>query len=236
MNSVRNVLLTVASVLAASVVSAGPITVFSGQDDGAGTGGPFPGSTAAQTAFLAAAGPLDLLTFESLATGYTDPIAAATGVTIAIGAPNYGVPFSGINDTTFGGLYGFNTTAGGDQWLGFPNGSATFQFASGVSAFGMWITGIQTGFTSTFALMFNDGSSQTLNIPINVAGGAQFFGFTDPGASIAAITIQDISGDAWGIDDVRYSSQAVPEPTTLLLFGSGLAAAALRRRRKTQVQ
>ena len=36
-----------------------------------------------------------------------------------------------------------------------------------------------------------------------------------------------------GIDDIRVSEHAVPEPGTLILLGSGLAGAAFRRRRRS---
>jgi hypothetical protein len=62
-----------------------------------------------------------------------------------------------------------------------------------------------------------------------VNGGVEFFGFTDPTASILAVTITNIGNDAWGIDDVQYNS--IPEPATMVLMGGGLVAAALIRRR-----
>lgn len=220
-------------VLSAHLATAGVITVYSGQDDGAGTGGPFPNSAAAESSFLAAAGTTDLITFENLPTGFYSPIAAATGVSIVLSAPNYGAGFSGVDNANNGNVYAFNTTAGGANWLGFPTGSATFNFANPVSAFGFWITGVQTTFTSTFTVSFNDGAAQTLNIPINVNGGAQYFGFVDVGGSTSAISISNLSNDAWGIDDVRYSSQgAVPEPSSLVLMGAGLVALAGISRRK----
>jgi hypothetical protein len=228
----RCVLLALAGVLISSSASASVITVFSGQDNGAPVGGPFPSSAAAQTAFLAAAGATSLIDFENLATGFYSPVSAAPDVSIALNAVNYGAGISGISGTTFGNLYGFNTTPGGSRWLGFPTGSATFNFTNQVNAFGFWITGIQTAFTSVFTVTFNDGSPQTLNIPINVNGGAQYFGFTIAGGNLTSLTITNASGDYWGIDDVRYSS-AVPEPATLLLLGSGIALMGISRRRRT---
>ena len=75
-SSVSRVLLLAATVLlAASYATAGTITSYTGSDDGASTSGPWPLSAAAQTAFLAAAGPTSTLTFESLALGYYTPIA-----------------------------------------------------------------------------------------------------------------------------------------------------------------
>ncbi len=218
-------------VLSTQLVTAAVIT-YSGQDDGAGTGGPFPNSTAAEASFLAAAGSTGLITFESSSTGFYTPITPAAGVSISLSAPDYGCEYSGVCSGTYGSVYGFNTTAGGANWLGFTGGEATFNFASPVSAFGFWITGIQTTFTSTFTLSFDNGSPQTLNIPINVNGGAQFFGFVDDSGSTSAITISNLSPDAWGVDDVRYSSSQVPEPSSALLLGGGLLAVAAMMRRK----
>ena len=221
-----------AIVLSAATLAFGSITTYTGSDDGASTTGPWPNSSAAQATFLGAAGSTSLLTFESLATGFYSPINAAPGVTITLNAPNIGCYYSGICNGTYGNLYGFNVTTGGANWLGFPEGSATFSFATPITAFGMWITGVQTVFTSTFTLTFNDGMSQTLNLPINVNGGTSYYGFTDS-ASFSSITITNLSDDAWGIDDVSYSSQStVPEPSSLMLLGSGVIGLAGLLRRK----
>jgi hypothetical protein len=45
-----------------------------------------------------------------------------------------------------------------------------------------------------------------------------------------------LSDDAWGQDDVSYSSQStVPEPGTLMMFGSGVIGLAGLLRRKFHV-
>ncbi|HTV09988.1 MAG TPA: PEP-CTERM sorting domain-containing protein [Candidatus Aquilonibacter sp.] len=214
------------------------ISTFSGQDDGASTTGPFPNSTAAQAAFETAAlgfGSLNTITYENLAVGYYSPFTAAPGVTVTLNTPtNFGDGFSGISDTTLGNLYGFNTTPGGNQWLGFPGGSATFDFADPTNSFGTWITGLQTYYTSTITITFDDGTSETLDVPINVNGGAQYFGFTDTTA-FDSVTITDDSDDAWGIDDTTYNAvAATPEPSSLFMLGTGILglAGAVRRRIK----
>ncbi|GEM_PF-1915146 len=203
------------------------IITFVGQDDGAPTTGPFPNSAAAQASFLAAAsafGATHTITYESLATGFYSPIAAAPGVSIALNASNYGSGFSGINNTTLGNLYGFNTTPGGSQWLGFPGGSATFTFASPTYSFGTFLTGLQQYFSGTddLQITFNDGTSQVLTPPINVNGGAEYFGFTDT-SPFTSLTLTNLSGDAWGIDDTTFNgpSTSVPEPGSLGLLGLG---------------
>lgn len=213
---------------------------FIAQDDGAPTTGPFPNSAAAQASFLAAAsafGPTHTITYESLATGYYSPIAAAPGVSIALTGPNFGSGFSGISNTTLGNLYGFNTTPAGSQWLGSAGGSATFTFATPTHSFGTFLTGLQTVFSGTTALQitFNDGTSQLLTPPINVNGGAEYFGFTDT-SPFTSLTLTNLTNDAWGIDDTTYNglSTSVPEPGSLGLLGLGAlligAFVALRRR------
>jgi hypothetical protein len=224
--------------LLASAAQATPIT-FSGQDDGASTGGPFPNSTAAQTSFQTAAlafGGLSTVTFESQATGFYSPI-AVTGASIALSAPDFGAGFSGISNITNGELYGFNTTSGGANWLGFAGGSATFTLTNPTHSFGLWLTGLQTVFSDTtgLAISFNDGAPQLLNPPINVNGGAQFYGFTDTNA-FSSVTISNLTNDAWGVDDVQFNStntSPVPEPGTLCLLATGLFEVARRYRRRS---
>jgi hypothetical protein len=224
-----------AVLLMATSASAG-IVVFSAQDDGAPVGGPFPSSAAAEASFKAAAaglGTINTITFEGVPLGFNTPFSPTTGVDVSIAAPNFGDGFSGVSTTTFGNLYGFNVTPGGAEWLGSPGGSSTFSFTTGTQSFGLWLTGVQTVFTSTFTLSFNDGTSQVLNIPVNVNGGAQYFGFTDAGKSILAVTITNDSNDAWGIDDVTYNTGTVPEPSSMILLGSGIVGLVRARRKRS---
>ncbi|EIM02206.1 PEP-CTERM domain protein [Rhodanobacter thiooxydans] len=231
-----------AGLLAAGAIGAAhaTTTTFSGQDDGALTTGPFPNSNTAQASFLAAAsvfGPTHTITYESLATGYYSPIAAAPGVSITLTGTNFGPGFSGISNTTLSNLYGFNTTSAGSQWLGFAMGSATFTFATPTHSFGTFLTGLQTVFSGTNALQvtFSDGTSQLFTPAINVDGGAAYFGFTDT-SPFSSLTLTNLSSDAWGIDDTTFNgrSTSVPEPGSLGLLSIGAlligAFVALRRR------
>jgi hypothetical protein len=111
----------------------------------------------------------------------------------------------------------------------------TFTFAIPVRAFGIdtntfdTVNGSLTGLTSggeSVASFFN---------PFPSAGTGQFLGFS---TDIPFTSITLTSGRAFGytLDTLRYvpaAASEVPEPTTLVLLGTGLAAAAARRRRKT---
>lgn len=208
---------------------------YSGMDDGSGTGGPFPNSAAAQASFLSAAsgfGPLKTISFEDLPSGYSANFAAAPGVSIALTGDNVGAGYSGVSANTLGSLYGFNTTQGGTKWLGFPLGTATFTFEQPTFVFGAYFSGLQSGFGSTLEVTFNNGSNQLFNVPVNVSGGAGYWGVTSE-IGFSSITINRPGSDAWGIDDVTIS--AVPEPSAyaMLLAGLGMMGFMVRRRKQS---
>ncbi len=106
-----------------------------------------------------------------------------------------------------------------------------------------YFSGVQTNFF-TDTITFNDGTSQTIDIPgtgtTGSIGAAAFVGFTDAGKLITSVTInagnpgtQSPGIDDIGVDDVRFQVPPVPEPSSLaLLTLGGVALAGWRRWKK----
>jgi hypothetical protein len=244
MRSVTISLITAAGLF--TTVANAAVVTFTGGDAGANSTDPRPTSNATAASFDAAAGALgtlSLINFESAPVGTYTSLPIAPGVTLT------GTDFTGnssgqsIRNTPFGspdGLFGYNTTSGGANFAFVNGGSVTFTFATPISAFGAYISGLQLdGETITF----NDGTSRTIAIP-NLGSGVEFVGFTDVGALITSLKVDTTSatfpsGDFIGIDDVRYVAtgtvSSVPLPGALPLFATGLGALGLLgwRRKKT---
>ncbi len=229
--------------LAAVTAFATPVTYY-GADNGVGPGGAHPNSTAALGAFSAAVGTTSLINFEGLAQSLNPTgVSVGPGTTLTV-TGNVG---GGLTTTGASVDYGYNTTAGGSEFLQMePNFSsagatATFNFASGVDAFGAYFTGTETAYPGAISVRFNDGSSESLSLTKTTSGGIVFFGFADPGADIVSIAIStgatNSSGrDFWGIDDVRFATTpaSVPEPGTLFLVGAALLGLAQWSRKRAR--
>jgi hypothetical protein len=241
----------------------GGFTPFSGGDDGVGPGQASPNTNAAISDFLASAQRLGKTTtadFEGLPVGNFRSLQATTDLRISLsntdqGAPagcNFGVS-KGADPAMFGAgswlNYGYNTSPGGSQFLEFApavgavSASARFDFQVPTHAFGVSLTGLQTGLGEVH-LLFNDGTAHDLTISGQAIGGVQFFGITDS-ARILSVTIEELgmpagSRDVFGMDDLRFTDAPVPtpgapEPSSWMLAalgGAGLIWSLRRRRRR----
>jgi hypothetical protein len=229
---VRPIVLILAMMGGASGSSQAGFVVFTGADVGAGPNDPRSMSNAAAASFSAAAaalGPLGTITFESAPLGSFSSLSVAPGVTIT-GVDRLGNNQNILNspdDPVHPRNGGFNTTAGGSQYVEMVGGTLTFTFANPIQFFGAYLTGVQTSFFND-TITFNDGTSETITVPgkgtTDTNGEIAFVGFTDAGKLISSVTINasvpgnpSSSADVIGVDDVSF--QAVPEPSSLVLCG-----------------
>ncbi len=243
--------LLIVPILLASWPACGAINYFYGLDASVNSAAALPNSNAAAAAFDAAAGPLgtlNLITFEAQPVNvpvYATSLSLGGGVTALLAGP-WTHSTSGITSATgsnpYGRNYGFNVTPGGSHYLELDvtnsasPASVTINFPSPIQAFGAYAGGVGTAGVAGNSIVakFNDGSSQqyTLVGAPSANGGMMFFGFTDPGAQITSVTIEEagsfgIIDDSFSLDDIRYvtSGAAPANPAAIpALSGWGLAA------------
>ena len=135
----------------ASLSASASVVTFTGEDLNAGPGSAHPNSTAAANNFYSAAsalGTVSNITFESAPTGSFTSLTVAPGVTIS-GTSYVGASQQILNSPAYPSapsLDGFNTTAGGTQYVELQGGSLVFNFANATQFFGAYLTGVQTSF------------------------------------------------------------------------------------------
>lgn len=233
-------LVALAATLAPAIAGA---QIFSGVDALTGVVAPAsaPNTTTARNNMLAALGatPFSLNTFEGLALGSTTNLGGGVTATYNGQFPGLG-GIVNVNDSQLG----FNTTAGGSQFLSQgpdgPTGSLTLTFSTAINFFGAYLSGVEGACGTTtavwgvtsFVLPSSGGAS------CSGSGGLQWFGFVAPvSASFTSITFNQVrpgTRDIIGLDDMIYGARvsAIPEPGTYAMLGLGLVAVAVTARRR----
>lgn len=145
------------------------------------------------------------------------PLASAGGNVSASSRATFGGP----------GLQMYRAESGGLTY--FVNRSSSLVFSSSPVVVPVGFTGplfIDVPFTMTGTLFLTDDIAR-VNPPL--------FTFEVSGAGMARITLGLVQEGLYVVREISYTflaPEAVPEPTTVALLGTGLAAALLRRRRK----
>ena len=223
--------LLVLSVFAVTVVTApaasAAVVTYEGLDAGAGPTSARPNADAARSSFVTGAGALgavNVLNFEALTPGGFTTATVATGVTATL--TGHVESESGIRNEFGNAIEGYNTTAGGSKYLrlipifGVGTAKIQFSFTDPIQAFGTYITGLGTA-SGNLVVTFTDDTVQELAVPGAATGGAKFFGFTDAGKAISAVSLElrnvtATSRDIFSVDDVQWVESGPPTVTYTL--------------------
>ncbi len=180
-----------------------------------------------RTSFETAAGTTTVEDFQSFVVDtpfHTTPVDVGDFTLSMIGSPNtsynyidIGPPASAetnVNGTTNMRVFTDNS----------PSFDLIFTFDTAITAFGADFANINDDILRTRLLV----GSEIATPPINPYPFVSFYGFTSD-VAFTSITFEGLENDVYGIDNVTYSP--IPEPTTMLLLGTGLIGLAGFRRK-----
>ncbi|MBA3919429.1 MAG: hypothetical protein C0516_12685 [Gemmatimonas sp.] len=193
-------------------------------------------------AFLAAAGPTTVQTFEGFPLGTV--------------LSNNLTDFSSVSGRDLNGIER-NVLVGSSSSLPFPMFSDALPSGTHFVSVDMASPSFATGditFTFSGAPRFAAGAFIADNSPINGFGIEAFFGTTSLGSifvgprnlpsSFVGLTsttgftaIRFFAGtanDSWGLDDLEYGAVAVPEPSSVILLSLGAVVFAFGRRARSR--
>ena len=175
-----------------------------------------------EASFLSAAGTLSFESFELLPVDNAENhnTIAVTDFTVTTPGVDLGI----WDSNPFG-----SHATDGVQFLGWTarltGPTVAFTFDTPISAFGLTLTDAMDGGSGLSLSLSTDGGSNFPNFLTGLQANANehFVGIiTDVSFTQATITLSSTVDDGIGLDGVHYSATAVPEPSTLLLLGTGL--------------